>query len=134
MVLCNLINRKCIFRANFQDCFVEVQKVRESGEIVIVKITPNPSASLKNTHIMRAIKEASPPQKPVLFEPYSIHKITRPTHPPPRVVNNSVQPPESKYVRGVNHSMQQPPPNDTTNSSSDFAGRNSTSGNLYKNV
>ena len=113
-----------------------MQKVRESGEIVIVKITPNPSASLKNTHIMRAIKEASPPQKPVMFEPYSIHKMTRPTHPPPRVVNNAVhlQPPENKYVRGVNHSLQQPPPNETVKNPSEFTGRNIASGNLDKRI
>ena len=63
-------------RQNFQDSFVEVQKVRESGDIVIVKVTQNPSASLKNVHILRALKDASPP-KPPIFEPYSVHKNPR---------------------------------------------------------
>ena len=121
---------------NFQDCFVEVQKVRENGDIVIVKITPNPSSSLKNNHILRAIKEASPPsgghvanmhQKPPVFQPYSIHKNPRlvghnndlgghnvrlggqqMSQLPPRIINNTPEA-NNRYASRENAINKKPP-------------------------
>jgi len=81
-------------KMNFQDCFVQVQKVCESGDVNIVKITQNSSSNLKNSNILRILKDATPPKMPIFgARPHNQQQHQLHYLPPPHS-NNSSQAPQ----------------------------------------
>lgn len=61
----------------FLDNFIEVVKYSMTGDTNVVKLTPNNSTSLRNSHIIRFLKDLSPPTTNVSPEPFSLDKNQR---------------------------------------------------------
>jgi len=58
-------------RKLFLDNFIEVVKVEDKGELKVIAITPNNNPNIRNSHILRFLKDISPPTPKPREEPYS---------------------------------------------------------------